>query len=252
MVFEGYAQFYDVFYKQKDYQKECAYLQNIFKKHCAVQPKTVLDLGCGTGSHAIDLIKKGYCVTGVDASSEMLKTAREKVKELELKADFRKAKLQSFKFDKKFDAIICMFSVIDYVTAEKDLKATLRNVAKHMKKNSVFVFDFWNQTAVDGYYTPKKSRTYRFNGSTLERASTTKLYPKKQLCEVNYVCTVKKNDRIVAKDKETHVLRYFGIEQMKKYLLDAGLVVIDEHSFLNLNGKVRKNTWDVTFVAKKA
>jgi ubiquinone/menaquinone biosynthesis C-methylase UbiE len=68
---------YDLFYQNKDYSKEVAFLSNYFRKN---QIKTVLDVGCGTGTHMALLEKEGFHCTGVDLNKEMLEAARDKVK----------------------------------------------------------------------------------------------------------------------------------------------------------------------------
>src|SRR4051812_45289036 len=77
--FQGYARFYDTMYKEKDYQAECKFIEEATAMFSSTKkPKTILDLGCGTGGHALLLADKGYKVHGVDFSSEMLKQAKEK------------------------------------------------------------------------------------------------------------------------------------------------------------------------------
>jgi len=251
MAFARYAQYYDTIYKKKDYKKECTYLEQLFSRYSQNTVKTVLDLGCGTANHMIPLIEKGYKMTGIDASVQMLKIASQKLDHSNLKADLHRAKLQSFQLNRKFDATLCLFSVIDYVTSKKELVSVLKNIAKHMTKTSLFIFDFWNESAVNGYYSPERRNIFRINGKVLERSSTTKIYPSKRLCEVKYTCSLTQNGRLTRRDQERHVLRYFGIDEMQDYLKKAGLKAIDIHPFMNMNGKIKKNTWDVTMVSKK-
>ena len=251
MVFGWYAQYYDVIYKRKDYKKECMYLEGLFRKHSQRKVKTVLDLGCGTASHIIPFIEKGYKVTGVDASAQMLKLAVQKLGKLKLKAELSREKLRSFRLGRKFDVILCLFSVIDYITRRKSLLSALENIAGHMKKNSLFIFDFWNESAVNGQYSPRKTNLFKVNGKVFERSSITRIYPSKRICEVSYTCSLRQSGRLVRQDREKHVLRYFSTDEMRGYLEMAGLKMIDAHPFLNPNGKVRKNTWDVTMVAQR-
>ena len=68
---EAYAQQYDLLYQGKNYDAEVALLERLFAKH-DLTGNAVLDLGCGTGQHAIRLARRGYEVTGVDRSPEML------------------------------------------------------------------------------------------------------------------------------------------------------------------------------------
>ena len=183
-VFNRYAAYYDLFYRRKNYKKECEFLENIFQRYAPSKPKTILDLGCGTGGHMIPLAQKGYRMTGVDRSPGMLQLAQEKFRRMGLKARFREDNLPSFQLGAKFDAVISMFSVMDYLVKDRDLQETLERVREHMKARSIFVFDFWNAAAVEQFYSPRKRQTWRLGNRILERTSCTKLLPKKQLCEV--------------------------------------------------------------------
>ena len=81
MVFDRpYAGCYDLFYRDKNYESECDMLEEIFSKR-SITPSTIIDLGCGTARHAVLLAQRGYSVTGVDRSEEMLQIASERIKE---------------------------------------------------------------------------------------------------------------------------------------------------------------------------
>ena len=251
MIFNRYARYYDAIYRRKDYKKECAYLEKLFRRHARGAIKTVLDLGCGTANHMIPLIKKGYVMTGVDSSAPMLSIASKKLKALNLTADLHRNKLKAFRLARKFDAALCLFSVIDYVTQEKDIIPTLENIARHLKRGALFIFDFWNESAVNGHYSPKRANYYKANGNVLERRSATRIFPLKRLSEVRYTCTLSEQGRVIRRDRETHTLRYFAVDEMRALMEQAGFEVADAHPFLHSGGRIRKNTWDVTMVARK-
>lgn len=82
-----YAGAYDDLYKDKNYERECDVMESIFGKFRGI-PRTILDLGCGTGGHAIIFAERGYKVVGIDRSSAMLKIARTKAKSYGLKIYF--------------------------------------------------------------------------------------------------------------------------------------------------------------------
>ena len=69
---------------------------------------SIIDIGCGTGRHSIELAKRGYDVTGLDISDKMLDEAREKAEDLGLKIDFIHRDATNFNLDKKFDLAICL------------------------------------------------------------------------------------------------------------------------------------------------
>ena len=251
MVFESYAEDYDIFYQHKAYQKECRYLKNIFNRYALKHPQTILDLGCGTGNYLIPLAQMKYKLTGIDASAQMLAIAKTKLKKFKLKAELQQGLLQDFQIQKDFDAVICMFSVIDYVTKKADLSKTFKNIYQHMKPGAVFVFDCWQKEAVEEGYSKTRKRVFKGSGYRVERSSQTTLLPEKNMCEVQYHCTVTKGKDICHQYDETHTLRYFSITEMKSYLEKAGFKVLNIHPFLKPNGRPKKSDWDVTVVVQK-
>lgn len=74
----NYAKYYDAMYQEKDYAAECNFLEKIFKTYASSPIRRILDVGCGTGGHALPLAKRDYFTTGVDASAAMVDVARQK------------------------------------------------------------------------------------------------------------------------------------------------------------------------------
>ena len=75
---KDYARYYDLFNQGKDYTREVDFLEQVFKKFSSGGVKTILDLGCGTGLHTRELIKRGYEISGLDLSNEMIAIAKER------------------------------------------------------------------------------------------------------------------------------------------------------------------------------
>ena len=73
-----YASTYDVLYKEKNYEAECDFLEELFRRYSGKDIKRLLDMGCGTGGHAIPLARRGYKVSGIDRSPEMVAIAKQK------------------------------------------------------------------------------------------------------------------------------------------------------------------------------
>ncbi|MCM8765846.1 MAG: class I SAM-dependent methyltransferase, partial [Candidatus Omnitrophica bacterium] len=172
---QKYARYYDLIYKDKNYEEECDYLEEIFKKFLKRRPKTILDLACGTGGHAIPLSKRGYRVTGIDISEPMIKIAQEKARKEKLNIKFYQSKMQEFKLNKKFDCAIAMFSAIDYLTDYFELKRALENISQHLKKDGLFIFDFWNGFAVLDHYSPQRIKIIQDKKIKIKRIAKTKI-----------------------------------------------------------------------------
>jgi len=135
-------------YKDKDYEAECDFLEQIFSR-CAKYPiRTILDLGCGTGGHALPLARRGYEVTGVDLSEHMLERARQKAAEAGLAISFHQGDIRILDLGCTFDVVVAMFAVISYQTSNEDLAAAFRSARRHLKPGGLFVFDCWFGPAV--------------------------------------------------------------------------------------------------------
>ena len=251
MVFGSYADHYDLFYKNKSYAAECRFLDALFSRYARRPVKKVLDLGCGSGGHALALTRRNYQVTGIDASGRMLGIARAKAARAKLSLRLTRAKLQDFQLPGKFDAAICMFSVIDYLIKDRDIERMLMNVRRHLRPGGVFICDFWHAPAVASFM-PRKKKVFTQGDLCVERVSRTRCALDKRLCEVRYTCIVKKAGRHLRTFHETHRMRYFDIEEMNAFLRSCGFTPLAAGPFLNIHGPVRANTWDVACVARRS
>jgi SAM-dependent methyltransferase len=125
----------------------------------------ILDIGCGTGRHAIELAKRGCNVTGIDLSPAMIEKAREKAQKVGVKVDFQVADARNLPFVDQFDLVIMIcgggFPLME--TDEMNFEI-LKNAAKALRNGGKFIFttlnglyplfhsvkDFINSNAVEG------------------------------------------------------------------------------------------------------
>ena len=107
--------------------------------------RSVLDLCCGTGLLAAELMARGYRVVGVDASDAMLARARER-----LGADVVLARmaLPDLNVEGVFDAAVCTFDGFNYLTQE-ELRLTMAEVALHLRPAGWLVFDLHTDGMMD-------------------------------------------------------------------------------------------------------
>ena len=125
-VFGSYAQYYDLLYQDKDYDSEANFIHKLIQDY-AINTKSILELGCGTGIHAEKLAAKGYLVHGIDMSDEMLNCAKERQQyipdDVNNRLSFSCADIRNFKIDLNFDVVISLFHGISYQTENNDLKS---------------------------------------------------------------------------------------------------------------------------------
>jgi SAM-dependent methyltransferase len=97
----------------------------------------VLDLCCGTGQLAKVLTDKGYQVTGIDGSREMLRYAKENAPA----AEFTVADARSFKFPPTYNAVFSTFNSLNHILKLEELLRTFKNVRKCLVSGGIFIFD---------------------------------------------------------------------------------------------------------------
>ncbi len=119
---------------------------NFIEREVAYNKKVrILDIGCGTGRHSIELTKRGYTVTGVDLSESMLSTANEKAAAEGLTIDFRQHDARALPFSGEFDlAIMLCEGGFPLMETDEMNFAILKSAAAALKPSGLFIFTTLN------------------------------------------------------------------------------------------------------------
>ncbi|MCC7430390.1 class I SAM-dependent methyltransferase [bacterium] len=139
------ANVYDKMMSYVNYSDWIDFVEEVFAE-TKTQPTTILELACGTGNLTLELAKRGYEVFGTDYSQEMIEIAKEKAGKQKLKANFQKMDMRNLVFEQKFDAVLCLFDGINYLTELEDLKKTLENAFSLLNGNGILIFDLATET----------------------------------------------------------------------------------------------------------
>lgn len=165
-MFVESAEFYDAIYSFKDYAAEAEQVTALI---CSVQPDaiTVLDVACGTGEHALLLTTQhGFEVDGLDINGDLLAVARKK----NPAGYFYEADMSDFSLGYTYDAIVCLFSAIGYLTTLEQVERALRCFRKHLAPNGVVLVEPWFSPGIlDTSRVSKNTATYQ--GRTVVRTS---------------------------------------------------------------------------------
>ena len=139
-AYKNLALSYDRLTNDVDYEATVAFYNEILKRE-GLQPRTAVDLACGTGSVAEILARQGLEVTGVDLSEEMLTVAMEKVMDMEKPPRFVCQPLQELRLPRGVDLAVCALDSLDYITNPDDCKEAIRRVYKALNPGGIFIFD---------------------------------------------------------------------------------------------------------------
>ena len=136
--FHELAEFYDPLNAGKDYRSEVRFLEAIARRLGPRGRTSWLDVACGSGRH-LEYLRRKHRVVGVDASREMLRLARRRVRGAKLvRGDMR-----TFRLGQRFDVVSCLFSAIGHLPTKSDVRKTFVNFALHLNPGGVAVVEPW-------------------------------------------------------------------------------------------------------------
>lgn len=217
-VFDRYARYYDLLYRDKDYAAEATYVAGLIRAR-APDAEFILELGCGSGGHAEHFARTGFSIHGVDRSESMLERARarrdglpERSRE---KLSFTAGDVRTLKTGTTFDAVLALFHVMSYQTRNEDLKAVFRTAAAHLRPGGVFLFDFWYGPAVLSQRPELRIKTLADEALDVTRIAEPVLHDAENVVDVNYTALViDKDSGRVDKIRETHRMRYLFLPEL--------------------------------------
>lgn len=141
-IFEDYGQKYDNEVFAQGTLGECDFIENEinYDKSCRI-----VDIGCGTGRHSIELSKRGYRVTGIDLSESLLAKAREKAIADNLNTEFLKHDARELQFINKFDvAIMLCEGAFPLMETDEMNFEILKNITRSLRNNGKLIFTTLN------------------------------------------------------------------------------------------------------------
>lgn len=253
LPFQKYSIYYDPIYKNKDYEAETEFINKVIEKYSKGRVKSILSLGCGTCSHDILLAKKGYSITGIDISTEMLKIAKDKIKKAGLLDQIKlyKKDIRSFLLPSVYDFAMAMFNVVGYQTESGDAEKMLNNVNKALKKGALLVFDCWYLPAVLKDRPTNRVKKIKLGGREIVRTTHSKLDIARKMIEVKFNVKEMKKGEIVNETEEVHNMRFWTLPELEYLLESAGFKLVKACNFLDLDTDVSEDKWDIFVIARK-
>ena len=139
-AYKNLAASYDRLTNDVDYEATVEFYMEILRRE-GLSPRTVVDLACGTGSVTEILARKGYRVTGVDMSEEMLTEAAMKTMDMLEPPVYSCQLLQNLRLPRGVDMAVCALDSLDYILDPADCKEAIRRTYKALNPGGIFIFD---------------------------------------------------------------------------------------------------------------
>lgn len=251
-VFDAYAAYYDLLYRDKDYAAEAAFVGDLLQQHGGITSGSLLELGCGTGKHAEYLARLGYRIHGVDMSTAMIQSARSRIPaDLKEQLSFEVGDVRTVRVGYKFDAVLSLFHVASYQTGNRDISAMFATAAEHLNPGGLFIFDFWYGPAVLTDRPIVRVKRMASDLFDVLRVAEPVMQPNDNIVEVNYtVFVINRSNQRVERINETHRMRYFFSPELHFLLEHTGFNVCAEVEWMT-EMVMGLDTWSGVFVAVK-
>ena len=155
MIYDLLAPFYDAINSDIDYSSWADFIEGVFAREMKTKPELVLDLGCGTGKMTLELSARGYDMTGIDISAEMLDIARGEAVRRGEDVLWLCQDMTSFELYGTVDAAVCCLDCINHLTSKKQLEACFRLVHNYLIPDGIFIFDINGKYKFENVYSDR-------------------------------------------------------------------------------------------------
>ena len=256
VVFSEYARYYDLLYKDKDYATEADYVHGLIQRY-GTHTRSIIELGSGTGKHAVLLVDRGYEVQGIERSEDMIAHARDlsekcgRTHESEwLPPTFYVGDIRSTRLDRQFDAAVSLFHVVSYQTTNADLLATFETARVHVRDGGVFIFDVWYGPAVLSERPAVRIRRMADDHIEVTRLAEPVTRPNDNVVEVHYHVFIRnRRTGVVTETREVHYMRYVFEPEIELLARLTGFRVCQAEEWLT-GKRLDFGSWGACFVLR--
>jgi SAM-dependent methyltransferase len=247
-IFVGFAYFYAKGTYPQYSERMAELLPAVLERFCA-KPQAILDLACGEGAFAVAMAKKGFQVTGVDLSPHMLRFARERAQQENVKVEFLLQDMRSLPFKERFDLVTCWYDSLNYLLELEDLEKTFAGVWQALKKGGLFIFDIntiyglaVNWQRYPCYVQQDTPELFEIHRPSYDF--------EKNIATLRITGFVKEGDRW-SKMEEEHKERGYSLEEIRGCLKITGFQELACWGSLREMSKPKTDSGRVWFVAQK-
>lgn len=250
LPYTAMAPIYDEMNRELDYARWADFVEEQFARFAKAKPELVLDLAAGTGSMTIELAKRGYDMTAVDNSADMLSLAATRLAEagqygvLLLEQD-----MTDFELYGTVDAVVCCLDSLNHLTEDGEVEKCFALVHNYLNPDGLFLFDV---------NTPHKFRhTYGVNDFILENEGAVCCWqnqfdPASGLCDFILTIFEKQSDGRYSRTDTVQTERCYSRSHLTRALKQAGFEMLGIYEDYNFTPATRRaDRWYVVARCRK-
>jgi len=153
-AYSSLAAVYDRLNADIDYSAWADYIERQFEKYAGKKTVSVLDLACGTGTMTVEFARRGYDMTGVDLSEDMLCEAKRKCDAAHFTHPVLlvRQNMTELELYGTVNAALCCLDSLNYITDTGDLRRVFAHIHNYLEPDGLFVFDINTPTKFEHTY----------------------------------------------------------------------------------------------------
>ena len=231
MSYEHLAGFYDRLNRSINYEKWADDVSALLAKKGITRGREIFDAACGTGRMTLALAHRGYCMTGIDLSPEMLSLAKKASDDEGLGILFVCEDISALSLGKVYDAGVCCLDSLNYVTRDGGLDGFFSRAAAHISGGGLLFFDVNSEYKFSKIYA---NNSYVYDEDEVFCVWQNYYSARRKLCDFDLTFFVKNPDGSYRRESESQRERYYPDEEILSLLDKNGfdlLYLRGDHDF---------------------
>ena len=244
-MYQAFAELYDELMNDVDYESWADYYTRLLSIY-GVRSGKICECACGTGSLTIPLVRRGFQMTGVDISREMLWQAAQKSRKMGIAMPFVQQDMRALNLHRPMDAVLSTCDGVNYLLTEEDLNSFFRAAHRAIRPGGALVFDV---------STPWKLKNILCAGLMAEdRPDITYLWQntwheKRQTVDLDLVFFVRDEDGKYRRIEEHQQQRAWDAQTLKEAMWHNGFRTVSFYGDYTMNPpKENSQRWHVAAV----
>jgi SAM-dependent methyltransferase len=243
------AKYYDAMRQYRYYSRESNFADELIRRNIP-EAKSVLDLCCGTGEHAIRMASLGYEVTGVDQSQDMLDIATAKAMVSGLSIDFTCKDVFKLEFKEKFEVAYCLGYTFLYMTTNSDARRFFKTIRDALLPGGLFLFDFINGLSLIKDFD-KDEFTYQHGDATIRQHDKWSLDKRRRVKHLDFEYEISDSEGRVQRISAEEDVRIFYDDEVQTLLSSCGFSDVESFGDYTIEQKRTDEPYILIISGKK-
>ena len=227
MIYDLISPLYDKVNESVDYKLWADFIETEIKKHMREEPNLGLDLGCGTGKMTLELARRGYDMTGVDYSDDMLDVARASAEEKGHDVLWLSQDMREFELYGTVDVTVSCLDCINHLTRPADVEKTFSLVHNYLIPDGLFIFDINGKYKFENIYSDRSYVMEEDGGVCVWQNYYNR---KTKICDFYITLFEEQNDGKYCRHDELQKERMYTLNDIKKMLSHTGMEFVGAYS----------------------